>query len=64
MVNNNPIYVSSKAVPMPKFYTMKKYMRVKVKLHEILISALAGGMWSASHTGCLMPGKEPPVLTE
>jgi hypothetical protein len=36
---------------------MKTYGGVDVKIHIFLISALAGGEWSASRPGCFTPGE-------
>jgi hypothetical protein len=39
---------------------MKAYGRVDVKINIFLISALAGGEWSASRPGCFTPGGKTP----
>jgi hypothetical protein len=36
-------------------YAMKAYWGSEGKLHTFLTSALDGGEWSASHTGCFTP---------
>jgi hypothetical protein len=43
---------------------MKVLRGVDVEIHIFLISALAGGEWSASHYYYFTPGDEPPVPTE
>jgi hypothetical protein len=39
---------------------MKAYVGVDVQIHIFLASALAGGEWSASRLGRLIPGERAP----
>jgi hypothetical protein len=53
----------TKVAPVLKQYTVKTYMRVEVKLHVFLTSALDGGEWYASRSSIAPGGNRPPVPT-
>jgi hypothetical protein len=44
-----------------KHHTMETYGGVESTAPHILMSALYGGEWTASHSGCFTLRKEPPV---
>jgi hypothetical protein len=60
--NQNQVYMykDKASLCLTKYYVMKTYGGVEVKLHAFLTSVLDGGEWSASRPGRFIPRERSP----